>query len=112
MQTSVQKLLTSWRALGHQLGFGVGLAMGLATVGRVGSEGRLNYTAIGNVVNLASRLCSSAKDAEILIDRSAASAIGPRVALVELDARALKGFDQNVRVFAAASSTGQQRSPN
>ena len=66
MQMSVQKLLVGWRALDHRLGFGVGLAMGPATVGRIGSEGRLDYTAIGNVVNLASRLCSSAEDSEIL----------------------------------------------
>ncbi len=72
MQGSVQKFLVSWRALHPRLGFGVGLAMGPATVGRIGSEGRLNYTAIGNVVNLASRLCSSAEDSEILIDRIAA----------------------------------------
>ena len=104
MQGSVQKFLVSWRALHPRLGFGVGLAMGPATVGRIGSEGRLNYTAIGNVVNLASRLCSSAEDSEILIDRIAANAIGSSVPLVELDARVLKGFDQPVPVFAVVSA--------
>jgi adenylate cyclase len=107
MQTSVQTLLVGWRALDHRLGFGVGLAMGPATVGRIGSEGRLDYTAIGNVVNLASRLCSSAGDSEILIDRVAAQAVGSRVPLVELDARTLKGFDQPVPVFAAIFGAGQ-----
>lgn len=101
MQTSVQKLLVGWRKLDRRLGFGVGLAMGPATVGRIGSEGRLDYSAIGNVVNLASRLCSSAEDSEILIDRTAARAVGSSVPLVELDARALKGFDRPVPVFAA-----------
>jgi len=100
MQTSVQKLLAGWRTLDHRLGFGVGLAMGPATVGQIGSEGRLHYSAIGNVVNLASRLCSSAKDSEVLIDRIAASAVASSVTLVELDARTLKGFDQPVPVFA------------
>lgn len=103
MQTSVQKLLVNWRALHPRLGFGVGLAMGPATVGRIGSEGRLNYTAIGNVVNLASRLCSSAEDSEILIDRVAAEAIGSSVPLVELEARTLKGFDKPVPVFAVVA---------
>lgn len=107
MQRSVQKLLAGWRTLHPRLGFGVGLAMGPATVGRIGSEGRLNYTAIGNVVNLASRLCSGAEDSEILIDRVAANAIGSSVPLVELDARALKGFDQPVPVFAAVIDTAQ-----
>ena len=100
MQRSVQDLLVEWGALGHRLGFGVGLAMGPATVGRIGSEGRLDYTAIGNVVNLASRLCSSAESSEILMDHVAAHAVGSRVPLVELDARALKGFDQRIPVFA------------
>ncbi|WP_458760653.1 adenylate/guanylate cyclase domain-containing protein [Afipia sp. TerB] len=103
MQASVQKLLVSWRALNHRLGFGIGLAMGPATVGRIGSENRLDYSAIGNVVNLASRLCSSAEDSEILMDRVAANAVAAHVPLVELDARTLKGFDQPVPVFALAA---------
>ncbi|HWV51191.1 cache domain-containing protein, partial [Pseudorhodoplanes sp.] len=72
MQRSVQTLLVRWRALDQRLGFGVGLAMGPATVGRIGSEGRLHYNAIGNVVNLASRLCSSAENSEVLVDSVAA----------------------------------------
>lgn len=107
MQKTVQSLLYDRQALDHRLGFGVGLAMGLATVGRVGSEGRLEYTAVGNVVNLAARLCASAGDAEILIDTVAAHAVGERVLLVELDERVLKGFDQPVRVFAAGETTAR-----
>ncbi|CAD5276435.1 Adenylate/guanylate cyclase domain-containing protein [Bosea sp. 62] len=101
MQKTVQTLLLDRRSLDHQLGFGIGLAMGLATVGRIGSEGRLEYTAIGTVVNLASRLCASAGNAEVLIDLVAAEAIDGRAPLVELNAHFLKGFDQPVRVFAA-----------
>ncbi len=100
MQVGVQALLAGQRAQTHQLGFGVGLAMGPATVGRIGSEGRLDYTAIGNVVNLAARLCASAADGEILIDHNAARAIGARLPLVELEALVLKGFDEPVSVFA------------
>ncbi len=106
MQMSVQKHLVGWRTRGHQLGFGVGLAMGPATVGRIGSEGRLDYAAIGNVTNLASRLCASARDSEILIDRAAARAVGSSVPLVELDPRSLKGFDQPVPVFAVVFGIG------
>lgn len=101
MQKTVQTLLHDRRSLDHQLGFGIGLAMGPATVGRIGSEGRLEYTAIGTVVNLASRLCASAGNAEVLIDVVAAEAIDGRAPLVELNAHVLKGFDQPVRVFAA-----------
>jgi adenylate cyclase len=104
MQSNVQKLLGDRQALDHRLGFGVGLAMGPATVGRIGSEGRLDYTAVGNVVNLASRLCAGAHDGEILIDRGAADAVGSRQTVVELDPRALKGFDRPVSVFAAIRS--------
>jgi adenylate cyclase len=100
MQSSVQQLLVGWRTLDSRLGFGVGLAMGLATVGRIGTEGRLHYNAIGNVANLASRLCASAEDSQILIDRVAAEAVCSSVPLVELNARTLKGFDEPVPVFA------------
>ncbi|RXT56368.1 adenylate/guanylate cyclase domain-containing protein [Bosea sp. Tri-44] len=101
MQKTVQSLLRDRQTLDHRLGFGVGLAMGPATVGRIGSEGRLEYTAIGTVVNLASRLCASAGNAEILVDMAAAEAAGGRAPLVELDARVLQGFDRPIRVFAA-----------
>jgi adenylate cyclase len=104
MQASVQNHLVDWRVLDARLGFGVGLAMGPATVGRIGSGGRLDYTAIGQVVNLASRLCSSAEDGEILLDRVAADAIGSRVPLVELEERSFKGFDQPVPVFAVVTA--------
>jgi len=100
IQKGVQELLAGWRALESRLGFGIGIALGPATVGRIGAEGRLDYTAVGNVVNLASRLCASAEDREILVDRAAAQAIGAKAPLVELEARELKGFDRPVPVFA------------
>ncbi|CAH1693005.1 Class 3 adenylate cyclase [Hyphomicrobiales bacterium] len=109
MQAGVQRLLAEWRKAGHDLGFGVGLAMGPATVGRIGSEGRFDYTAIGNVVNLAARLCASAKDGEILVDRAAAQAVEKTVVLVEQEARALKGFDQRVPIFAVGTSSRDAR---
>ncbi len=101
MQASVQTLLRERQALDHQLGFGLGLAMGPSTVGRIGSGSRLEYTATGPVVNIASRLCASAGDAEILVDQVAALAVNGRRPLVELGMRELKGFDQPVKVFAA-----------
>ncbi|HTE35870.1 MAG TPA: adenylate/guanylate cyclase domain-containing protein, partial [Reyranella sp.] len=108
----VQKLLVGWRALDPRLGFGVGLAMGPATVGRIGSGGRLDYTAVGNVVNLASRLSASAEDSEILIDSVAAHAIGSSLPLVELQARALKGFDQPVPVFGPVARSSAASDPS
>lgn len=102
MRAGVRALMNSWREGGHELGLGIGLAMGPATVGRIGLEGRLDYTAIGHVVNLASRLCTSAKDGEILLDSVAADAVGAAVPLVELEARSFKGIEPRVQVFAVA----------
>ncbi|MFC5418186.1 adenylate/guanylate cyclase domain-containing protein [Bosea eneae] len=104
MQKTVQSLLRDREPLDHRLGFGVGLALGPATVGRIGTEGRLEYTAVGSVVNLAARLCASARNAEVLIDMAAADAVDGRVPLIERDARVLKGFDKPVRVFAAGEA--------
>ena len=52
--------LTSGGAHGHDLGFGVGIAQGYATIGAIGFEGRIDYAAIGTVTNLAARLCAEA----------------------------------------------------
>jgi class 3 adenylate cyclase len=103
MQTTAQALVMRWRARGHALGFGVGLAMGPATVGQIGSGSRLDYTAVGNVVNLASRLCSSAENGQVLVDAAAAAMVHGRVPLIALGTRVLKGYDEPVAVFAAES---------
>jgi class 3 adenylate cyclase len=102
MQAAVQDLIVRWRARGYAIGFGVGLAKGTATVGRIGYEGRLDYTAIGSVVNLASRLCASAEDGQILIDPAAAAEIRRSVPLVALGTRTLRGFAEAVEVFSVA----------
>jgi adenylate cyclase len=100
MQGSVQSLLAGWRTRGHSVGFGVGVAQGPATVGRIGYEGRYDYTAIGNVVNLASRICTAAADGEILIDATVAAEVGNAFALTPLGTRPLRGFAEAVPVFS------------
>jgi class 3 adenylate cyclase len=99
MQRSVQELIVGWRARGHRIGFGVGLAMGPATVGRIGYESRFDYTAIGSVVNLAARLCASAADREILVDTKVAEAVGGKRAVIPLGTRPLKGYEGELPVF-------------
>ena len=89
MQEAIQGL-SGWRHRGYQIGFGMGLAMGWATVGRIGYEARVDYTAIGNVVNLASRLCSSADDRQILIDHSVARHLRDKIPIVDLALANLK----------------------
>ena len=100
MQKVVQSLVTRWRSRGDEIGFGIGLAMGRATVGRIGYESRVEYTAIGNVVNLASRLCSSAENEQILIDPTLAEAVNDKFPLAALGGRRFKGFDKDLAVFS------------
>lgn len=102
MQGAVQALAEKWRMDGFALGFGVGMAEGPATVGKIGYEGRLDYTAIGSVVNLASRLCGEAKDKEILTDQALARSLSFDATLLEdIGRRPLKGFDEPLPLFRA-----------
>src|SRR5262249_5977558 len=96
MQASIQALMAGWRARGHAIGFGIGLAKGPVIVGRIGYEGRSDYTAIGNVVNLASRICGAAEDGQILLDAVIAAAIGGDLPSLPLGGRVLRGFAEAV----------------
>ena len=106
MQAAVQELIVGWRARGYVIGFGVGLATGTATVGRIGYEGRLDYTAIGTVVNLAARLCAAAEDGQILVDPAAAAEIRHSLPLVALGTRTLRGFAEAIPVFTIEPRDG------
>ncbi len=75
MRERMVDLCAGWKRLGHRLGFGVGISLGYATVGMVGSEGRQDYAAAGTVVNLAARLSDEAKDGEILLSPRAFAAV-------------------------------------
>jgi class 3 adenylate cyclase len=72
-------LISGWARKGFDLGYGVGIAYGYATLGMIGFEGRNDYTPVGSVVNVASRLCDEAGPAEILIDQRTYQAVGGRV---------------------------------
>jgi adenylate cyclase len=105
MQRSVQALIVGWRKRGYHVGFGIGLASGPATVGRIGYESRFDYTAIGSVVNLAARLCASAADREILMDAQVAERVADRRSVKALGDRQLKGYDEAVPVFGISFDT-------
>jgi class 3 adenylate cyclase len=105
MQKSVQELIAGWRSRGYYVGFGVGLASGSATVGRIGYEDRLDYTAIGSVVNLAARLCASAADREILMGAEIAASVRSKRPLEDLGNRPIKGFDEAIPVFGISFNT-------
>ena len=68
MRACFAELAAKWRRVGHDLGFGIGIAHGYATLGRIGFDGRYDYAAVGTVVVVAARLCSEAKNGQILID--------------------------------------------
>jgi class 3 adenylate cyclase/ActR/RegA family two-component response regulator len=99
MRRHVDPLLGKWRKVGHELGFGIGIAQGYATLGRIGFEGRFDYGAMGTVVNLAARLCGEASDGQILIDRKVQAAVEGRVATEPAGQLALKGLHRPVATF-------------
>ena len=99
MRDRVIELSGKWRKLGHDLGFGVGIAHGYATLGRISSEGRFDYTAIGRVVNLAARLCGEAKSGQILIDGKVQTAVETLAETASVGELELKGFIRPVPAF-------------
>lgn len=92
MRDSVRGLVPSWRKRGHDLDFGVGIAFGYATLGRIGFDGRFDYGAVGTVVNLAARLCSEALGGQILLSERAHSMTMDLVEAEALPTIQLKGF--------------------
>ena len=94
MRAAIEVLIEKWRKLGHDIGFGIGIAHGFATLGTIGFEGRFDYAAIGTVSNVASRLCDEAKPGQILIS--------PRVLMaVEKDIMLNRSAILHLRAFAA-----------
>jgi adenylate cyclase len=107
MRDNVSALGAKWRRLGHELGFGIGIANGYATLGRIGYEGRFDYAAIGTVTNLAARLCDGAQNGQILIDSKVQAAVEEAIGTELCGELALKGFHRAVRAFnvCAANSS-------
>ncbi len=105
MRDAVAALARSWAARGHEIGFGVGIAQGFATLGRIGFEGRSDYTAIGTVANLASRLCDEAQNGQILVTRRIAAAIDALGQFEALGELALKGLSRPVTVLNVRALT-------
>jgi class 3 adenylate cyclase len=99
MRDVVGALLESWRRRGHALGFGAGIAMGYATIGRIGFEGRFDYAAIGTVTNLSARLCQEARDGQILVSQQVHAEIEPLVEAKPVGPLALRGFAKPVAVY-------------
>jgi adenylate cyclase len=102
MQDGVGALVGKWRGQGHDLGFGIGIARGFATLGQVGFERRMDYAAIGTVTNLAARLCAEAKAGQILVSQKVAATVEGMAAAAPIGEFTLKGFARKVPVFAVS----------
>ena len=107
MRDVIGALTDKWRRLGHDIGFGIGIAHGFATLGTIGFEGRFDYAAIGTVSNVASRLCDEAKPGQILISPRVFMAVEDAVSVEPVGEFTLKGIRRPLaayNVLAAVSS--------
>jgi class 3 adenylate cyclase/HAMP domain-containing protein len=96
MRDAVGKLTQKWRSRGHSLGFGIGIAVGYATLGQIGFDRRLEYAAVGSVTNLASRLCDEAKAGQIVVSQRAYGMVEEWAEAAPIEDLILKGFARPV----------------
>jgi adenylate cyclase len=99
MRAGVAAVIDQFGRLRDRLGFGIGMAYGYATLGRIGTEGRFEYTAIGSVVNLAARLCERAGNNQILVESAIKAAIEGHMATEDLGEFTPRGLSRPVRIF-------------
>jgi adenylate cyclase len=104
MRSSVSALTTNWQTQGYDLGFGVGISHGYATLGLIGFESRSQYTALGTVTNLASRLCGEAADGQILIDGKVKNILDATIDTADVGDLMIKGLRRPIRVFNVLGS--------
>ena len=99
MRDGIGEIAEAWHRFGYDLGFGVGIAHGYATLGQIGFEGRFHYGAIGSVLNLASRLCDQAHAGQILITQRVSIDVEDIAELEAVEEFKLKGFLKPVIAF-------------
>lgn len=99
MRERVKQLRAQWSKKGYDLDLGVGLATGYATLGTIGFEGRMDYSSVGNLPNLAARLCAEAKGGQILTDQKTMSRLEARIEAEPVDELRLKGIARPVVAF-------------
>ena len=103
MRDDAEALGRHWRRRGIELGLGIGIAQGYATIGAIGFENRVDYGAIGTVTNLAARLCAEAKAGQVLVSQRVLCNVADLVDAAPLGELALKGF---AKPFALTEITG------
>jgi GAF domain-containing protein len=100
---AIGALTEKWGRLGHDIGFGIGIAHGFATLGTIGFEGRFDYAAIGTVSNVASRLCDEAKPGQILISPRVLMAVEDAVTVEPVGEFVLKGIRRPLAAYNVLS---------
>jgi len=103
------ELNSEWEKRGYDLGFGIGIASGHATLGVIGSEDRQDYTAIGNPVNLAARLCGEAKNGQILLSQKAYADVENCVDAQDIGELQLKGVGRPIKAFNVVRFVEERR---
>ena len=96
---AIGALTETWRRWGHDIGFGIGIAHGFATLGTIGFEGRFDYAAIGTVSNVASRLCDEAKPGQILISPRVLTKVENAVKVEPVGEFELKGIRRPLAAY-------------
>jgi adenylate cyclase len=99
LRDEMAELTPRWQKRGYDLGFGAGIALGYATCGEIGFEGRSDYAAIGAVTNLASRLADEATAGQILIAQRLYAEVEDAVEVEPVGEFTLRGFQRPVAAF-------------
>jgi adenylate cyclase len=107
MREAIVALTEKWRRLGHDIGFGIAIAHGYATLGTIGFEGRFDYAAIGTVSNVASRLCDEAKPGQILISPRVLIAVNDAVTVEAVGEFELKGIRRPIVAYNVLAASSQ-----
>jgi class 3 adenylate cyclase len=99
LREAIGALTATWSRLGHEIGFGIGIAHGFATLGTIGFEGRSDYAAIGTVSNVAARLCDEAKPGQIRVSPRVLVAVENVITVEPVGEFALKGIRRPLAVY-------------
>jgi class 3 adenylate cyclase len=99
MRDAMADLSEAWAQRGHRIGFGIGIARGIAMLGKIGFAGRIDYSAIGTTPNTAARLCQAAANGEILVTPEIEAAVAEDVEVRKVGPLALKGISRPLVVY-------------
>jgi len=102
MRNRIEELRIRWSKRGYELGAGIGIATGYATLGLIGFERRTDYAAIGTVTNLAARLCGEAQHGQILVSERVRHLVENLVSVEPVGELTLKGFSRPVAAYNIA----------